>query len=292
MAMATMGLSSGGFLAPIPLALLITGLGWRGAWVATGAVTLVLGTVASLVMRRQPEDYGLLPDGDPPVQRSGEPLGIAQPVQVSAAAGEVNLTSREAVRTSAFWLLIVSSNLAGMALMGINIHLVSYLLDRGFGLGTATGIVTFMYAIYTVAKPVWGVIVERLHVRYCLGICYVGGGVGVLLLLWVGSVPAAIVFSLVYGLTRGAQSLLMSLAWADYFGRASLGGIRGISVPFRIFSGAGGPLVAGILYDVTGGYTLAFVIFALCFWAGALAMVLAKPPQMMRPIATAAGAAP
>ena len=278
LAIATMGLSGAGVIIPIPLAFLIQEFTWRGAWIAVALFVFVIGAGASLVMRRQPEDYGLLPDGEPPLVNQAS-QGISRTQQtVSLTTEEVNLTMREAARTAAFWLLIVSSNVAGMSLMGINIHLVSYLLDNEFSLSSAAGIVTFLYVLQTVAKPIWGLIAERLHVRYCIGICYVGGGIGSLLLLGVGSFWGIVIFALVYGLTRGAISLLTSLAWADYFGRRSLGGIRGISSVFNIVSGAGGPVLAGLLYDATGGYTLAFTIFAMSFWVGAVGIVLAKPP--------------
>lgn len=272
LAVVTMGLSGAGIVIPLPLAALITGLGWRGAWIVLGIAVLVIGTGASLVMRRQPEDFGLLPDGDLPHETAS--------ATITAADSEVSLTPRQALRTRAFWLLILSSNAAGMALMGINIHLVSFLLDNDFSLTTAASIVTFLYVLQTVAKPMWGLIVERLHVRYCIGICYLGGGLGTLLLLNVSSLPTVIAFALVYGLTRGAQSLLTSLAWADYFGRASQGSIRGISAPFRIISGAGGPVMAGLLFDAYGSYTIAFIAFAVLFWIGGIAMVLARPPQI------------
>jgi len=279
LAVVTMGLSGAGIVIPLPLAALITGLGWRGAWIVLGIAVLVIGTGASLVMRRQPEDYGLLPDGDLPHETTSTSDDTAATI-TTAADSEVSLTPRQALRTQAFWLLIVSSNAAGMALMGINIHLVSFLLDSDFSLTTAASIVTFLYVLQTVAKPMWGLIVERLHVRYCIGICYLGGGIGTLLLLNVSSLPTVVAFALVYGLTRGAQSLLTSLAWADYFGRASQGGIRGISAPFRIVSGAGGPMLAGLLYDAYGSYTVAFITFAVLFWIGGIAMVLARPPQV------------
>ena len=165
--------------------------------------------------------------------------------------------------------------------MGINIHLISFLLDQDFSLTSAAGIVTFLYALQTVGKPMWGLIAERLHVQYCIAIRYLGGGLGSLLLPGVSSLPTIVAFALVYGLTRGAQSLLNSVAWADYFGRVSLGSIRGISAPFRIVSGAGGPVVAGFLYDIYGSYSVAFITFAGSFWLGSVAILLARPPLVL-----------
>src|SRR5216684_1355656 len=46
-----------------------------------------------------------------------------------------------------------------------------------------------------------------------------------------------VAFATVYGLTRGAQSFVTSLAWADYFGREAQGAIRGLSAPFRDLDG-------------------------------------------------------
>jgi MFS family permease len=108
------------------------------------------------------------------------------------------------------------------------------------------------YTLHTVAKPLWGLIAERVHVRYCIAACYAGGALGVLLLLGPGSMAWLVAFATVYGLTRGAQSFVTSLAWADYFGREAQGAIRGLSAPFRHLSAAAGPIVGGVLYDVTG----------------------------------------
>ncbi|MBI4311152.1 MAG: MFS transporter [Chloroflexi bacterium] len=288
LALVTMSLSGAGVIIPIPLAFLIAQMGWRGAWIGVGIFVLVVGAAASLVMRRQPEDFGLTPDGEP-----AQDSAAARPRRANerpTADQEISLTARQAVRTSSFWLMIVSTNASGLAIMGINLHIMSYLLDRGFHVGAAAGIITFLYILQTVAKPLWGFATARLSVRYCIGICYLGGGVGSLLLLGVVSLPTAILFALVYGLTRGAQSFLTSLAWADYFGRRSQGNIRGISSIFGIVAGGGGPVLAGILFDITGTYTVAFIIFAFAFWVGAIAMMLAKPPQTGA-VASSAGSA-
>ncbi len=283
LAVSTMGLSTAGIVLPLPVALAIGHAGWRAAWLALGALTLVLGLAATAVMRRAPEDHGLVPDGDARGARGDAAAG--------AAAVEVSLGARQAARTPAFWLLIVSTNLAGLGFFGVNLHLFSYVTDRGLSPALAASLVTYLYTLHTVAKPLWGLIAERVHVRFCIAGCYAGGAVGVLLLLAGSASPVWLVaFATVYGLTRGAQSFVTSLAWADYFGRRAQGAIRGIASPFRHLAAAAGPVVGGVLYDATGNYRLAFAIFAASFAAGALVALVARPPGTVSAGASAAAA--
>jgi MFS family permease len=282
LAVSTMGLSTAGIVIPLPVALLIGALGWRGAWLALAAVILALGTAATAVMRRRPEDHGLVPDGTPPPRAAaGGPI----------AAPEVALSAREAARTPAFWLLVLSTNLAGLGFFGINLHLFSYVTDAGLSAAVAAAMITYLYTLHTVAKPLWGLIAERVHVRHCIAACYAGGAVGVLVLLLApASVAGLALFGTVYGLTRGAQSFVTSLAWADYFGRRSQGAIRGLASPFRHLAAAAGPVVGGVLHDLTGDYRLAFAIFAAAFLAGAAVALAARPPGLSA--AASAPAAP
>jgi hypothetical protein len=96
-------------------------------------------------------------------------------------------------------------------------------------------------------------------VRYCIAACYAGGALGVLVLLAApASLAGLVLFATVYGLTRGAQSFVTSLEWADYFGRPAHGAIRGLASPFRHLAAAAGPVVGGVLHDLTGDDRLAF----------------------------------
>ncbi len=277
LAVATMGLSSAGIVVPLPLAWLIAAHGWRRAWLALAVAVLALGLLAAAAIRRRPEDLGLLPDG------ATAPAGA----RASAGLGERSLGAREAARTPAFWLLVVSTNLAGLALFGVNLHLFSSITDKGLAAAPAAAIITYLYVLHTVAKPIWAVVAERIHVRYCLAACYVGGAAGVVVLLASRSVVTLLVFATVYGLTRGAQSFVTSLAWADYFGRDAQGAIRGLASPFRFAASAAGPVLGGFLYDLTGGYGLSFGVFAAAFAAGGLVALAARPPAGHRVAATA-----
>jgi MFS family permease len=263
LAVATMGLSAAGIVIPLPLAYAIARLGWRGAWVAIAVGVLVLGTAAALAMRARPEDHGLVADG-----------------VAATAAGplEASLTARQALRTPAFWLLVVGTNLGGLALFGVNVHLYSYLGDRGLPPATAAAVVTLLYVLHTAAKPLWGLVAERVHVRYCIAACYAGGGAGIVILLTSPSLAAVLAFTAVYGLTRGAQSFVTSLAWAEYFGRDAQGAIRGLAAPARFVAAAAGPVLGGWLYDATGSYEGALLAFALAFLLGGLVAATARAP--------------
>lgn len=269
LAFSTMGMSSAGIVLPGALAFVISTMGWRAAWAALAAAILILALLIAPVMRRRPEDHGMVPDGEAfqPADESGVPF-----------VDEVSFTAKEAIRTPAFWLLAASTNLAAIAIFGVNLHVFSYLRDSGLSVGLAAGTITYLYFLQTAAKPIWGFIGERLHVRYCLAACYAGGAVGIVILMGASTLPGFIAFATVYGLTRGAQSFISSLAWSNYFGRDAQGAIRGALFPIRFVSGSIGPVAAGLAFDLRGDYTMAFAAFVAVFALGSLAAVMARPP--------------
>ena len=267
-ALTTMGMSSAGIALPIPLVFIIVQMGWREAWVAVAVCIVILTMIAAPLMRRRPEDYGLVPDG---LTAQGEH-------EKAPPSTEVSLTRNEAIRTPSFWLLAASTNLASLAIFGINLHMFSYITDKGMSISLAASAITYLYLLQTLAKPLWGFVAEHLPVRYCLALCYAGGGLGIVILIGSSSPIGLFAFATVYGLTRGAQSFVSSLAWSDYFGRDAQGAIRGALFPFRFVSGSGGPVLAGLLFDLQSDYVLAFSVFVLAFALGSFAAFIARPP--------------
>ncbi len=270
LAFSTMGMSAAGVVLPLPLTLLIDWTDWRRAWVALGAFVLMLTLVVAPLMRKRPEDYGMVPDGNSEEEVASGGRRVVE---------EVSLTAREAMRTPAFWLLLVSTNFAGFAISGVNLHIFSYITDRQIDPGQAAMVITYLYFLQSVAKPLWGFAAERMHVRYCLASCYAGGAAGIVLLMGANSLPHLALFATVYGLTRGAQSFVSSLAWSDYFGREAQGAIRGTAQPFGLITSAGGPVLGGFLFDLRGDYLLAFSVFVGAFVVSSIAALLAQPPR-------------
>lgn len=84
----------------------------------------------------------------------------------------------------------------------------------------------------------------------------------------------------VFGAAAGGTVPLQETVWASYFGRAHLGSVRSVGMPVSIVFSAGGPLLAGSLYDATESYVLAFLIFAGCALLGCGLIMLARPPAL------------
>lgn len=72
---------------------------------------------------------------------------------------------------------------------------------------------------------------------------------------------------------------VLPLAWADYFGRQSFGAIRGIALTVQVPAQASGPLLSGLLRDLTGDYVALLWCFAALSFLGALIGLLARAPS-------------
>ncbi|MDO8635738.1 MAG: MFS transporter, partial [Dehalococcoidia bacterium] len=92
-----------------PLALLLmSGMGWRGAWVGLGITTWLMGILpAVLFLGRRPEDFGLVPDGHTNRQRALPPDSQhSHSLKVeNIKETERSWTVRNAVGSMTFWLL-------------------------------------------------------------------------------------------------------------------------------------------------------------------------------------------
>jgi MFS transporter, OFA family, oxalate/formate antiporter len=82
-----------------------------------------------------------------------------------------------------------------------------------------------------------------------------------------------------FGFGIGAILTLLPVAWADYFGRAHFGAIRGIALPAQVLSQAAGPLLSGVLHDLTGDYVLSLQCFAGLAALSVIAAFAARQPS-------------
>jgi OFA family oxalate/formate antiporter-like MFS transporter len=286
MSVAAMGISLGGVIVTPLVQLLINLYGWRQTWVILGVAVWVIILPLAFVMRRMPEDYGLLPDGD---RADGPPRPPGRPN--ASAVSEVDWTRGEAVRTPALWLLILAYGTANVGLGALLFHMVPFLTDSGFSAGRAALMFSTQSWAALLSKPLWGLLMMRVHARYLSAVAFVVSALTITGLIAVaaeGSAAGVVVLLALYGLGIGGTVPLQETVWASYFGRRHLGAIRAVAMPFAILFSALGPKFAARLYDRTGSYTAAFLIFAGFWLAGTVLVLLARPPRRraVQPLAT------
>jgi MFS family permease len=266
------------------VAWLIVAFGWRMACVMGGAVLWIGGLplVWFFIKAKRPEYYGLLPDGAKVKEDETRDI-VKAGKEYSAAAGETEFTAREALRTNTFWLLIVSYMLHGALYPVMNIHCIPFLTDRGMDALTAAATMSIYITASIPARFLGGVIVDRVGtgaIRFMLAGAYLLQSIGVTIFLFnAQSMVALYAFFILYGVGMGAAMPMSPVIQARYFGRANFGLIAGLNRAMNMPVGIAGPILAGLIYDRTGSYMLAFTLFALLLGVSAVTMSLVRPPK-------------
>lgn len=276
MAFATIGVSAGAMvMAPI-IGLLIPTIGWRHTWGVMGVSLLVIMVPTILIlMRRQPEDLGLLPDGEPAPDAAG-----SQSITNSTGPDrEPSWTLSEALKTRTLWILIISLNLVGLMVSPIITHTVPYLtLQENMSIQMVSVVLVLRQVGGSFSKLMWGFLVERIPVRFCLAAMYAIRSLGPLCLILIPypyNLPPFVLFT---GL-GAAMSVLQPVVFANYYGRAFIGTIQGTMRPLLGFSQLAGPLVVAMVFDATGTFDVAFLATVAVGMVAAAIALLATPPK-------------
>jgi sugar phosphate permease len=242
--------------------------GWRSGWLALGILTVAVGFVPSyLFLVRRPEDLGLVPD------RAGTAAAA------SPAAPETAYSRREALATPAFWLLLAYTMLVYPVQAGVSLHQAPHLIERGIAPAVAATIVSTFSLMSAAASIVCGALPRRLPVRYPLAAIGATLAAGTLVMLAIHTPLEAFLGAALFGFGVGGILTLLPLAWADYFGRAHFGAIRGIALSAQVLAQAAGPLLSGALRDWTGDYARSLECFAALSLASVVVALLARRPH-------------
>ena len=277
MAISAMGISGGGFVIAPLAGWLVSEYGWRSAWVALGIVMIVSITpISALLMKRQPEDIGLLPDGIPNFN-DGTTNGNNRPA--NSQIEEYPWTRKEAIRTKAMWILLGVQTLGAMSLMPVLLHQVPYIQDKDFSLSTAATVATTLAGFAILGKLVYGFLAERFPIRYVLSASLIPAGVSLYILVVADNIVMLYCYAIFHGLSMGGWPPLMSVALASYFGRQNAGAIRGIVTPAGNIVQPFTPVLAGWMWDTLGNYNLSFTIFAVSWSLAGILILFATPPK-------------
>ena len=273
------------------ISLIAVSQGWRGAYGYLGVFTLLLAIPVFLVMRRRPEEIGLLPDGARPAPSDANPAGGAaspaagrgRPGRRATAGGEApefSWTVREAMRTRAYWCIAVMAVLAVLASAGVGYILAPYLYEEaGLSREQATRVAS-LGAVLAITTLGWGFLADKLGPRACIILTIAGAVLAQLYLITVvNSALTAYIFAIAWGVFSNTVGTLEHMMLAQYYGRGSFGAILGWLGPVQTTALGLAPSFGTLLGEVTDSYDTVFIVLMVLYALAGLMVFLASPPR-------------
>ena len=254
--------------------------GWRIACTAIGLLVLVVLAPINLLLRKRPEDLGLRPDGD-----AAASAASVSPVSniVDPDWAGVDWTLRRALRTARFWWLAIGYAGGLYIWYAVQVHQTKYLLDVGFSPNVAVWALGAVSLLGIPGQILLGHISDRVGREWIWSASCAGFAVCFAALIALARYPTLpLVYLMVvsqgalgYGLTS-----IMGAVVVEIFQGKHYGSIFGTIMVAALAGGAAGPLVTGLLHDLWGNYTLAFLIAIGVSALSALAIWLAAPGKV------------
>lgn len=278
MGMAGLGMSLLGFgVFPSFAIWLISLYGWRTTYMILGlGLLLLMVAVGSLLFRDHPEDYALKPDG---YLKSDPELPEASGGDGAEARLEENWTTREAMRTPAFWILTLGIGFIVMAGTGLFFHIVRIFEDNGLNATIAAAVFVPVGLTQAVVILSSGILVDRVPARFLLAVALVVQALSLAMTGLMRSVVLALTYGVLLGITGGLMRMVGSVVWASYFGRRHLGSITGVTSVMLIGVSALGPVPLGIARDMSGSYNTLLNVMAVLSLGLAGASLFANRPR-------------
>jgi predicted MFS family arabinose efflux permease len=267
------GLGIGAMIVPSAAQYLIARFGWRITFVLSGAAILLISLpIQVMILKPKPEDAGLYPDGEIDAAR------------LARSATDSGLSFREAWHKTTFWLMLCALVLVTGSISGCFAHLAALLVEEGLSTRTAAFATSMFGAGLLVGRVGSGYLLDKFFAPRVAGVMFgcVSGGMGLLLIA--GLPWAAFCAAFAIGLGLGAEVDIMAYLVSRYFGLRSFGGIYGFFfAAFGLSTGSGAYLM-GAVFDATGSYALALILFSIATLIGAALMLRLGPYRYQKPM--------
>lgn len=270
------------FIAPLT-GFLIGSIGWRSTMAILGIGGGLIIALLALVIRREPEELGLLPDGDSPEGQSPE-RRISETQRAAGDRGaEYSWTRAEAVRSSTFWKLAVALGLLMFAISTFGLFRIPFFVSRGIDSQIVAYAISFEGIVNIAVTLSIGYVVPKFQARHLMAfsVLFIIGA----LLTAMATTQAwqSFLAMAFWGIGMITQSIVQSIIWPDYFGPRNIGSIRGLAMPLTMAFSFGGAPFAGMVRDTTGSFVPAWwIAIGLLVLAALLFLITRKvlaPPE-------------
>jgi sugar phosphate permease len=271
-----------GFAGIIVVPLLLLALAtwdWRTAAIVTGIVVWIVGIPAGMLIRRAPEQYGALPDGEPIADISTGMQDATGSHGSYDPSGDFTL--KEALRTRSFWFIGLGHGMAVLIISSVSVHQFAH-VEQGVGLSQADAAMMIgVLGLTTVfGRILGGILGDRGDMRYLAAGAMIGTSISLAIFALATALWHTLLFGAMYGLFWGMRGPMMSSIRGQYFGRTSFGTIMGTSAIITTACAMVGPLFAGVLADIQGDYVQGFLILAVVSGLGSVFFLMTERPTL------------
>lgn len=270
------GFALGGFMTPVVSALM-ENIGWRSTAIVSAIILFVVGQILATLFVRQPQDKGLLKDGEP-VPENGSP---SRPLLPTNPHRHRDFSVREAMRTKAFWGLALAHGAPLLVVSGVFVHFASLVIEiDGLTVVHASAAYTAMNVAQLGGQLGMGYLGDKFSKRLLLIPAMIGHAGAAVMLAFASSFEMVMLAAIINGLAWGSRAPLITALRADYFGASNFGKIMGwSSVVMSTFMTVGG-FLSGVLFDATGSYTVPFLVLGIGALTGVIWVAMSGRPRL------------
>jgi sugar phosphate permease len=263
----------GALISPL-LAIGVASIGWRWAAFASGCIFLLVCLPLSFQLKRSPESMGLLPDGELAPLDTGA-NSRADPATNNDAVAD--FTSRQAMKTWVFWLLVISMTARVTCYSTATVHFVPLMVWKGLSEGAAASLLGAFALINLIAHFVLGWIADRVNKPKLLATCHLLPALSLPPLLSDSGYWQLWLFTTTFTFLDASFPIIWATV-GDFFGRRNFATIRGMMSFFYMWGSFAGPVMAGAIYDRTQSYTMVlWILLGLLTFATLLVLFLIRP---------------
>ena len=260
----------GGELISPLLAIGVASIGWRWAAFISGCIFLSVCLPLSFQLKRSPEIMGLLPDGE--TTPSDEFADSSANKNI-----DVDLTSRQAMKTWVFWVLVASMTARVTCYSAATVHFIPLMVWKGLSEGAAASLLGVFALVNLLTHFVLGWIADRVNKPKLLAFCHLLPALSVPPLWFASGYWQLWFFTIVFTLLDAS----FPIVWAtvgDFFGRRHFATIRGMMSFFYMWGSFAGPVLAGVVFDRTQSYViLLWILFGMLIFATLMVLLLIRP---------------
>lgn len=265
------GFASGGLVVPV-VALLVDTFGWQTALVSLGLGMLLILLPLSLLMRHNPEEFDSLPDA------SGG-AAMAHENSTSGRGSQTDVSTRQALRSRAFWFIALSMMFQFMVINSVIIHEMPYLSSIGIARSVSGLVVSAVTVTSICGRLGFGWFGDRFEMRRSTAATFSLTTLGLICLIYAGGGRTwlLVLFSIFFGIGWGGQVIMLSVLLSEYFGRNRFGTIFGVTFGIMQIGGMSGPPLAGWVFDNWGSYQGIWLAYIGLIIASVVIMAVTPP---------------